>query len=69
MKPTALLVNDKPRRAHRPDALVAALRAGEPGMAALDVYGHEPLLRLEDPLLNMDKRRLHASRRLRHHAG
>ena len=37
-----------------PGALVAALRAGRPGMAALDVYEHEPLVDVDDPLLNMD---------------
>ena len=37
-----------------PGALVAALRAGRPGMAALVVYEHEPLVDVDDPLLNMD---------------
>jgi D-3-phosphoglycerate dehydrogenase / 2-oxoglutarate reductase len=54
MKPTALLVNTSRAGLIEPDALVAALRAGRPGMAALDVYDHEPLLDIEDPLLNMD---------------
>jgi D-3-phosphoglycerate dehydrogenase / 2-oxoglutarate reductase len=40
MKPTALLVN--------------ALRAGRPGMAAVDVYEKEPLRDVNDPLLTMD---------------
>jgi D-3-phosphoglycerate dehydrogenase len=54
MKPTALLVNTSRAGLIEPDALVTALRAGRPGMAALDVYEHEPLLDIEDPLLNMD---------------
>jgi D-3-phosphoglycerate dehydrogenase / 2-oxoglutarate reductase len=54
MKPTALLVNTSRAGLIEPDALLAALRAGRPGMAALDVYQHEPLLDSEDPLLNMD---------------
>jgi len=54
MKPTALLVNRSRAGLIEPDTLVAALRAGRPGMAALDVYDHEPLLDIEDPLLNMD---------------
>jgi D-3-phosphoglycerate dehydrogenase len=37
-----------------PGALVSALRAGRPGMAAIDVYEHEPLVDQEDPLLSMD---------------
>ena len=35
-------------------ALVAALRAGRPGMAAVDVYEDEPLRDTSDPLLAMD---------------
>jgi D-3-phosphoglycerate dehydrogenase len=54
MKPTALLVNTSRAGLVEPDALVAALQAGRPGMAALDVYEHEPLTDIEDPLLNMD---------------
>ena len=30
------------------------LRAGRPGMAAVDVYEKEPLRDVDDPLLNMD---------------
>jgi len=37
-----------------PGALVNALRAGRPGMAAIDVYEKEPLRDTSDPLLNMD---------------
>jgi D-3-phosphoglycerate dehydrogenase len=36
-----------------PDALVNALRAGRPGMAAIDVYEDEPLRDTHHPLLNM----------------
>jgi D-3-phosphoglycerate dehydrogenase len=36
-----------------PNALVNALRAGRPGMAAVDVYEQEPLRDTADPLLNM----------------
>jgi D-3-phosphoglycerate dehydrogenase len=37
-----------------PGALVDALRAGRPGMAAIDVYEAEPLRDPYDPLLKMD---------------
>jgi D-3-phosphoglycerate dehydrogenase len=55
MKPTALLVNTSRAGLIEPDALVAALRAGRPGMAAVDVYEHEPLLDPQHPLLTMDR--------------
>ena len=35
-------------------ALVSALRAGRPGMAAVDVYEEEPVLDTRHPLLSMD---------------
>ncbi len=54
MKRRALLVNTSRAGLIEPGALVAALRAGRPGMAALDVYEHEPLEDIEDPLLNLD---------------
>jgi D-3-phosphoglycerate dehydrogenase len=54
MKPTALLVNTSRAGLLEPDALLDALRAGRPGMAALDVYESEPLLDPEYPLLTMD---------------
>jgi len=54
MKPTALLVNTSRAPLIEPDALVAALRAGRPGMAAIDVYEHEPLRDPNHPLLTMD---------------
>jgi D-3-phosphoglycerate dehydrogenase len=53
MKPTALLVNTSRAPLVEPGALVAALRAGRPGMAAVDVFEHEPLLDTADPLLNL----------------
>ncbi|MEO7728884.1 MAG: D-2-hydroxyacid dehydrogenase family protein [Burkholderiales bacterium] len=54
MKPTALIVNTSRAGLIAPGALVAALRAGRPGMAAVDVYEEEPLLDTQHPLLNMD---------------
>jgi D-3-phosphoglycerate dehydrogenase len=54
MKPTALIVNTSRAGLIEPNALVNALRAGRPGMAAIDVYEQEPLRDVNDPLLNMD---------------
>jgi D-3-phosphoglycerate dehydrogenase len=53
MKPTALLVNTSRAPLIEPNALVEALRAGRPGMAAVDVYEKEPLRDTSDPLLTM----------------
>ncbi len=53
MKPTALLVNTSRAPLIAAGALVAALRAGRPGMAAVDVYEEEPLRDTGDPLLTM----------------
>ena len=53
MKPTALLVNTSRAGLIVPGALVDALRAGHPGMAAVDVYEREPLLDVNDPLLTL----------------
>src|SRR5262245_4932187 len=53
MKPTALMVNTSRAGLIEPGALVAALRAGRPGMAAVDVYEDEPLVDTTHPLLNM----------------
>src|ERR1700731_1024868 len=53
MKPPALLVNPSRAPLIEPGALVAALRAGRPGMAAVDVYEEEPVLDTGHPLLNM----------------
>jgi D-3-phosphoglycerate dehydrogenase len=54
MKPTALLVNTSRAPLIERGALVDALRAGRPGMAAIDVYEEEPLRDPNDPLLAMD---------------
>ncbi|KJC61533.1 3-phosphoglycerate dehydrogenase [Bradyrhizobium sp. LTSPM299] len=54
MKETALIVNTSRAPLIEPNALVDALRAGRPGMAAIDVYEKEPLRNTSDPLLNMD---------------
>ena len=51
MKPTALLVNTSRAPLIEPGALVAALRRGRPGMAAVDVYEQEPVLDARHPLL------------------
>ena len=53
MKPTALLVNTSRAGLIAPGALVEALRAGRPGMAAVDVYEEEPLTDPSHPLLGM----------------
>jgi len=53
MKPTALIVNTSRAPLIEPGALVAALRAGRPGKAAVDVYEEEPLRDTSHPLLNM----------------
>jgi D-3-phosphoglycerate dehydrogenase len=54
MKPTALLVNTSRAGLIAPGVLVAGLRAGRPGMAAVDVYEDEPLTDTAHPLLSMD---------------
>jgi D-3-phosphoglycerate dehydrogenase len=54
MKPSALLVNTSRAPLIEPNALVNALRAGRPGMAAIDVFEKEPLRDTKDPLLTMD---------------
>ncbi|MBI2162291.1 MAG: D-2-hydroxyacid dehydrogenase family protein [Candidatus Rokubacteria bacterium] len=54
MKPTALLVNTSRAGLIEPGALEAALRAGRPGLAAVDVYEEEPVLGARHPLLAMD---------------
>ena len=54
MKPSALLVNTSRAQLIAPGALVAALKAGRPGMAAVDVFEEEPLRDTAHPLLNMD---------------
>ena len=54
MKPTALLVNTSRASLIEPGALVDALRAGRPGMAAVDVYEEEPVRNADHPLLQME---------------
>jgi D-3-phosphoglycerate dehydrogenase / 2-oxoglutarate reductase len=54
MKPTALIVNPSRAGLIAPGALVDALKAGRPGMAAVDVYEQEPVLGADHPLLKMD---------------
>lgn len=54
MKPTAILVNTSRAGLIAPGALVAALRAGRPGMAAVDVFEEEPVTDPSHPLLTMD---------------
>jgi D-3-phosphoglycerate dehydrogenase / 2-oxoglutarate reductase len=54
MKPTALIVNTSRAPLIEPGALVNALRAGRPGMAAVDVFEEEPLRDPRHPLLTMD---------------
>jgi len=54
MKPTALLVNTSRAALIEPGALVQALRAGRPAMAAIDVYEEEPLRDPENPILKMN---------------
>jgi D-3-phosphoglycerate dehydrogenase / 2-oxoglutarate reductase len=54
MKPDALLVNTSRAGLIAPGALEAALKAGRPGMAAVDVYEEEPVPGGKHPLLAMD---------------
>jgi D-3-phosphoglycerate dehydrogenase len=53
MKPTALIVNTSRAPLIEPGALLAALKAGRPGMAAVDVFEKEPLTDPNDPLINL----------------
>ena len=54
MKPTALLVNTSRAALVAPGALLAALKAGRPGMAAVDVYESEPVRDPAYPLFALD---------------
>ena len=54
MKPTALLVNTSRAPLIEPGALIAALKTGHPGMAAVDVYEEEPVLDTRYPLFAID---------------
>jgi D-3-phosphoglycerate dehydrogenase / 2-oxoglutarate reductase len=51
MKPDAILVNTSRAPLIAPGALVAALNAGRPGWAAIDVFGEEPVRDPSHPLL------------------
>lgn len=54
MKPTALFVNTSRAGLVEPGALVAALQAGRPGMAAVDVYDTEPVRDPNHELISLD---------------
>ena len=54
MKPSALLVNTSRAPLIEPGALVNALRAGRPGLAAVDVFEQEPLRDPADALLTLN---------------
>jgi D-3-phosphoglycerate dehydrogenase len=53
MKPTALLVNTSRAPIIADGALVAALKQGRPGFAAVDVFENEPVLGADHPLIKM----------------
>ncbi len=53
MKPTALFVNVARAELVQPGALLAALKAGRPGYAAVDVYEKEPIVNGDHPFLKM----------------
>jgi D-3-phosphoglycerate dehydrogenase len=55
MKPDAMLVNTSRAPLIEPGALVAALRAGRPGYAAVDVFEDEPVRDPDLPLLRFEK--------------
>ena len=54
MKPTAVLANTSRAELIADGALAAALRAGRPGAAAVDVFESEPMLNAQHPLLQFD---------------
>ena len=54
MRPSALLVNTSRAQLIESGALVRALRAGRPGMAAVDVFEQEPLRDPQHSLLTLD---------------
>ena len=53
MKPTALIVNTSRAGLIEPGALENALKAGRPGMAAVDVFENEPVGKAGHPLLTL----------------
>jgi D-3-phosphoglycerate dehydrogenase len=54
MKPTAMLVNTSRAGLVEPGALEHALKAGRPGLAAVDVFEEEPVRDPKHPLLQLD---------------
>ncbi len=52
MKPTATFVNTSRAALVQPGALLAAIEAGRPGRAAVDVFEAEPMTDATDPLIN-----------------
>jgi D-3-phosphoglycerate dehydrogenase len=55
MKRHAILVNTSRAPLIEPGALVAALRAGRPGYAAVDVFEEEPIRDSNFPLLRLEQ--------------
>ena len=55
MKPTAMLVNTSRAPLIEPGALAAALAAGRPGYAAVDVFEEEPMRDPDLPLLRFEQ--------------
>jgi D-3-phosphoglycerate dehydrogenase len=53
MKPSALIVNTSRAQLIEAGALAGALKAGRPGMAAVDVFEDEPVRDTHHPLLTM----------------
>ena len=54
MKTDALIVNTSRAAIIADGALLAALKQGRPGRAAVDVYDHEPALGADNPLLKLE---------------
>jgi len=54
MKPTAILINTARAGLIEAGALSAALKAGRPAMAAIDVFDEEPVITANDPLVSLD---------------
>lgn len=54
MKPAAVLANTSRAELIADGALAAALRAGRPGAAAVDVFENEPMMNASHPLLQLD---------------